>query len=136
MKRFALIAMSVLLIASLLLAGCGKAAGPEGKYITKSVGGVAIKEYMESALEGTGFTLDEYLEILEMKSLEDFMTVEIKEGGTATVTVYGEEPDTGTWTRNGDTIVITVNGEAQDFKLNGNELSTILEGLEYVFVKK
>ena len=123
-------AIALLLIAVLALtcfAACGKkddpkaAAGPEGVYVIKTMGGEDVAQY---------------LEILEVESAEDFMKVELKADGTLTFSSASEEPTEGTWTQNGDTITLTIDGDSQDATLKDGELTIDFDGEVAVFAKK
>jgi predicted small secreted protein len=138
MKRSIALILAVLLIVS-LFAGCGGASGPEGKYVAKTINGQTVEDYFKSVLEeeDVGMTLEEFLEMVGLKSLDDYMTIELKSGGTAVVTVAMEdEVSTGTWKQSGNTITITVDGEDEVFTLNGKQLSATLGDGSYVFEKK
>lgn len=134
MKRFVAIAAAVLLMAA-LFAGCGSSSAA-GKYVLKSMDGQDVNEALKADLEEVGMSLDEYLELFEIETLEEFMTVELKSDGNAVVSVAGEDEDTGTWEQDGDKVIITIDDESVTFTLNGNELSAEIDEQEYVFVKK
>ena len=138
MKRALAITLIVLLIVA-CLAGCGKSGSPEDKYVAKSIGGQTIQDMFQEMLdefEGS-YTMDELLDMLGLKSMDDFMVLELKSGGTAVMTsAMDEEQTTGTWKQNGSTVTITFEGDALDFTQKGNELSATIDGESYVFVKK
>lgn len=130
MKRFVAITAAVLLIAALFV-GCG-GSDPTGKYVVKTIGGQSL----EDALSESGFSVEDYLDLLGIESLEEFMTVELKSDGKAILGMSGEEDEIGTWKQDGNDVTITFDDEPLTFKLNGNELSVEMEGEQYVFVKK
>jgi|GEM_PF-2670461 len=141
MKRYISIALAVLLVVA-LLAGCaGGGANVAGKYVVKSVGDQTVKEYFESMAEEFAglFDLDDLLELFEISSFEEFMTIELNADGTAKITVAGEDDDTSTatWKQQGNKIIVTYDGETQELDLNNGELSfKDEEGVKYTFVKK
>ena len=119
MKRIFAIALVVLMIGA-LLASCGGGGNAEGKYVPKSI---------------EGQDMDAILSTIGLDSAEDYMTIELKAGGKAVVSVFGEDAE-GTWTQSGSTIAVDLDGDTEEFTLSGNELKGEMEGSEIVFVKK
>ena len=76
MKRLIAIAL-VVLMAVALLASCGSSGSPEGKYTVKSVGGQTVEEALEEMLGG--LDIDDVLKQMGIDSLDDYMTLELKE---------------------------------------------------------
>lgn len=139
MKRIVSLALVVLLIAALFV-GCGNSS-VEGTYLIKSMGGVAVEDMFKEEA-GEDFDLDAILSMFKVSSLGELITMEIKADGTVTMKnameLESEEDATmsGTWKQEGDKVSITIDGETQEFTLNGSELSGG-EGEEtMVFVKK
>ena len=82
----------------------------------------------------------------EVTLTADFMTIELKKGGSATIKNYGQEqPDaTITWSQSGNTITITTTYDGQEpydqeATLNGNDLTMVSSSpaveVTYVFKK-
>ena len=117
MKRTIAIALAIVLV-SFVFVSCSS--GAAGKYVVKSVNG-----------EDASGLISEY----GLSSLEEFMTVELKADGSATVSVMGES-NTGNWKQEGDKIKITIEGDTEEFTLKGNELSVSMDGEDIVLVKK
>ena len=126
MKRTISIILAALMVVFMITA-CGGASSAAGKYYVKSIGGLSITDYFNAELEGTegseGFTVQDFLDIMGIPSLEEYMTMELKTDGSAIVAVGGEDPQTGTWTQSGDKVTITLDGDAAEFTLKGNEIS-------------
>lgn len=124
--------------AVILFAGCG-ASDPTGKYSVKTIAGKALDQYFKDSFkdEKADLTTEELLNILGIKSFDDFMTLELTSDGNASITTIDDDTaSTGTWKQSGDKVIITADGSSQEFKQNGNELSIELDGEKYVFVKK
>lgn len=137
MKRVISVILVSLMVAA-LFTGCGKSADIAGKYIVKTVNGETLEESFKKSLEEFGeYTLDDYLELIGLESLDDFMTIDLNADGTAQVSVAMEDEESkGTWKQSGDKVTITIDGEAVDFTIKGNELSAKLDDQDYVFIKK
>ena len=139
MKRTLSIILA-LLIALSLFVGCGGGKSTTaGTYIVKEMGGMSIQDYFEAEVNNSalGMTLDEYLELMGLQSLDDFMVMELKEDGTATIKVAGDDPETGTWKEEGDKITITTDDSgAVELTKNGDDLVMADEDISYVFTKK
>jgi hypothetical protein len=136
MKRAFSLFLAVLFVL-VIVTGCGGSSSVTGKYYTKSIDGVLIEDYFKSELEGLeGFSIDDYLSLVGITAVEEFITVELKADGTAVVGVAGEDASTGTWVQNGDKITITIDGEAVDFAVKGNEISFSEDDQVIVLVKK
>ena len=139
MKRTISIILAALMVVFMITA-CGGSASAAGKYYAKSIGGLSINDYFNAELEGTegseGFTVQDFLDIMGIASLEEYMTIELKTDGSAVVAVGGEDPQTGTWTQSGDKVTITLDGDAAEFTLKGNEISFVQDGEEFVLAKK
>ena len=135
-KRFAAIVLLVLLTA-VLLAGCG--GGAAGKYVIKSMNGKTMEDLFREEAEASEeeMTVEDFLKFFEIESLEEYLTLELKEDGTAvSKAAMDDEADTGTWKQEGNKITITIDNEPVEFTLNGRELSATMDGVKYVFVKK
>ena len=137
MKRF----MSVVLVAivAVMLIGCGKSSGsPEGKYVVKTMDGKTLEETFKE--EAGDVDTEKLFKMLGIESFDDFLTLELKADGKASMLAMGEDPDEGTWKQDGDKVTITVDDESNEFTFKGNELTGKFEEdgetHEYVFVKK
>ena len=137
MKRVFAIVLAMLVVVS-VFAGCSKKAGPEGKYIVKTIGGMTVEEAFSSMLSeyGDGQTIEDLLKEAGIESIDEFMTIELKSDGKAVVDVALDEPSEGTWKQDGNKIIVTVDGDPVEFTLNGNELSFKEDEMDYVFIKK
>ena len=139
MKRIVSLALVVLLIAALFV-GCGNSS-VEGTYLIKSMGGVAVEDMFKEEA-GDDFDLDAILSMFKVSSLGELITMEIKADGTVTMKnameLESEEDATmsGTWKQEGDKVSITIDGDTQEFTLNGSELSGGEGDEAMVFVKK
>ena len=143
MKRVISLALAVLFIAALLV-GCGDSSDggsvdPVGSYKIKTIDGKTVEDVLKAELESSGMgdmSLDKALELLGITSLDDYMTLELKSDGSAVMTSMGGSSN-GTWKQDGSKVSVTFEGDTQEFKLSGNELSgTDSDGTEYVFEKK
>lgn len=141
MKRIVSLVLVVMLVAALFV-GCSKSGSPEGTYYIKSMGGVSMEDMLKKEA-GEEFDLDSILSMFKVSSLGELITMELKADGTVSMknamdAMTGDEDAamTGTWTQDGSKITITIDGDAQEFTLDGNEL-TGGEGDEVmVFVKQ
>ena len=140
MKRIVSLALVVLLIAALFV-GCGNSS-VEGTYLIKSMGGMTMEDMLK-AVSGDNFDLDAVLSEYKVSSLGELITMELKADGTVTVkdamdALDSDEDSTvsGTWKQEGDKVSITIDGDTQEFTLNGSELSGGEGDEAMVFVKK
>ena len=146
--------IALLLIAVLALtcfAACGKkddgkaAADPVGMYVVKTFNGKTIEEYLKDYVAAQGgeqaaalvesLDLDTLLQVAGIESVDDFISMELKADGTATITMTGET-ETGTWTQDGSKVTVTIDDDPVEFTQNGNELSAEKDDMSMVFVKK
>ena len=151
-KRLFSLLMAALLL-TMLIAGCKKTDGADnggtapdsaaaensvvGVYVVKEIAGQPVDDYFAASLEEFGMEKDEYLAMFGIESFAEFLVIEFKEDGTCTTTTAGdEEPSTGTWKLDGNTITLTYEGEDSIFTVNGNELSFKEDDQDYLFVKK
>ena len=105
MKRIIAIILAALFVV-VMLASCGA----KGKYVISKVNDESVDEYLDRWKEyGLDFTA------------EEFLTIELKNGGKALVTSFGEEEE-GTWKQKGSKVTITIDGEDSEFTLKGKEL--------------
>ena len=133
MKRVIALTMAVLMIAALLVA-CG---GPEGKYVVKSIDGKAVDEAIKESAEAAGMSVDDMLKQMGINSVEEIVTLELKNDGTAVMEVkMFSTTKEGKWEKNGDKITITIDDQPSNFTLKGNELHSEDGDQKYVFVKK
>lgn len=133
MKRIIALGMTILLIAALLV-GCG---GPEGKYVVKSIDGQSVEEALKSSADLSGMSVDDMLKQMGVDSAEEIVTLELKSDGTAVMEVkMFSTTKEGKWEKDGDKITITIDDQAAEFTLKGNELHSESGDQKYVFVKK
>ncbi len=133
MKRVIALTMAVLMIAALLVA-CG---GPEGKYVVKSIDGKTVDEAIKESAEAAGMSVDDMLKQMGINSVEEIVTLELKNDGTAVMEVkMFSTTKEGKWEKNGDKITITIDDQPANFTLKGNELHSEDGDQKYVFVKK
>lgn len=133
MKRIIALTMAVLMIAALLVA-CG---GPEGKYVVKSIDGKTVDEAIKESAEAAGMSVDDMLKQMGINSVEEIVTLELKNDGTAVMDVkMFSTTKEGKWEKNGDKITITIEDQPANFTLKGNELQSEDGDQKYVFVKK
>lgn len=116
----------VLLVMALALTGCG--ANPVGTYVTRSVNGQPVADYIESV----GATTD----MLEINAAEELMTLDVRADGTFSVKQSGSDLNTGTWKQEGGKLNMTIDGVTESFTLNGDELTYRMEEIEIVFAKQ
>ena len=137
MKRLISIAL-VVVMAAVILVGCGSSADPVGKYKLKTIDGKPLEDaIMEEVGDSLGdMSLEDVLDVLGMESLDDYMTLDIKSDGTAVLTIPSEGDNSGTWTQSGNKLTITIQGEDAEFTIDGSELKTDAFGEDYVFIKK
>ena len=133
MKRIIALTMAVLMIAALLVA-CG---GPEGKYVVKSIDGKTVDEVIKESAEAAGMSVDDMLKQMGISSVDEIVTLELKNDGTAVMEVkMFSTSEKGKWEKNGDKIAITIDDQTSNFTLKGNELHAEDGDQKYVFVKK
>lgn len=135
MKRIISIALVALMVAALLV-GCA-GSGPAGKYVVKTIDGKSVQEALEDSAKQSGMDLDELLKQAGIDNVEEIITMELKDDGTAIMDVKMMSTKMeGTWKQDGDKIAITMEGETANFTLKGNELSNDEGEPKYVLVKK
>lgn len=137
MKRFVSIALAALLVV-VTLVGCGKS-NPEGKYVIKSINGESVEDALKASMgqSGEGINLVDLLKAFGVTSLDEFMSIELKSDGVATMSIAMEDTETGTWKQEGNKILITtLPDKTVELTLKGKELSCQIEGDTYVFIKK
>ena len=118
-KTMALALVLVMLVA--LFAGCS---GSKGKY-------AAAGEYLCTSMTAEGLTMDPSAWGLEI-------TLTLKDDGTGTLKYAGDEtePKPLTWSQNGETMTITVDGEAAVATYKDNQVTLSQEDYEMIFTKK
>ena len=122
-----LLALVVMVVGLFALTACGSKEGVYKFYSMKvDEGGVSVE--LKAGEKFMGFiTLS-----------EDFMTIELKEDGSVTMTVAGEGAEVGTWKVNEEDsgkIDLTFGGETQTVECNGREIRMEFEGNELVLKK-
>ena len=135
MKRIVSLALVVLFVAAMMVACGGEdvASNPAGKYYVKTINGKTLEEAISEELGG--MSLDDALKMANVDSLNDLMYLELKEDGTAAMTSMGISMD-GTWKQDGGKLIITIEGDSQEFTIDGSTIKGTTEGQEYVFEKK
>ena len=99
---------------------------PVGTYVVKSLDGEDVQETIEMYKE-YGY---------DVNSAEDFMAVELKDGGKCVWKELGRSYE-GEWKQDGDKITLTMEGQSIQGTLKGKELSlSNSSGSTAVFVKK
>lgn len=131
MKKCLSVLLILILCASVLV-GCGEGGGGagstglSGKYIITSMdenGVVTDLAEMESMFEQMGM------------KLEDAMYLEFKSDGKFDMTIFGETVS-GTYTSEGNTATLAVDGESINATINAGEISLEQDGTKMVFKKK
>ena len=135
----AIAVMLAIVLALALFAGCGKSS-PVGKYYIKSINGVNISEYLSAMIEESGISLEDFLTVCGIKSLDEYMTLEVKDDGSLVTTdagAGGTDLPVGSWKQEDGKIIIDFgDGIAQEATLNGKELTLKDNGIETVLVRK
>jgi hypothetical protein len=124
-KRSVLVLLSVLLVFSFVLAGCGSK-GSKSPYVgtTWSISGG------KDAASGVEITK----EFLSMGGIDDFK-IELKDKGVATVTVSGETEDTK-WSEKDNVITLESGGEELKATIDGDKMTIEQDGSELYFEKQ
>ena len=124
--------MKKLLIATITLMLCACCAfmvacsSVEGTYkfdsITISMGDQSVEVKAGEEFQGISFT-------------ENYMVIDIKKDGSCTITSLGMATQ-GTWSKSGNVITITDEGESIEFTLDGDKLIAEVEGSTITLIKK
>ena len=122
MKRIIAMTLVVVMVAALFV-GCGSN-GVEGTYKLKKVNGVDLEEFAK--LMGG----DEEIPEISMTLKSDGSVV-----AKGDLVDMSDEESTGTWKQEGDKIVITINGEAQEFDYKDGTLTMSASGFSVTFEK-
>ncbi|MBQ6052332.1 MAG: hypothetical protein IJL30_03465 [Clostridia bacterium] len=132
MKRIATIAVVCLFVIA-IITGCtgegSSSSAAAGRYVIKTINGQSVEEALDASA-------DLINELFGISSPEEFMVFVLNADGTAVINIADEEPSEGTWKQNGNTLLITVEGETVECPLNGNEFTFSIEDEEYVLIKK
>ncbi|MBO4418216.1 MAG: hypothetical protein J5789_00080, partial [Oscillospiraceae bacterium] len=120
MKRIIAMTLVVVMVAALFV-GCGSN-GVEGTYKLKKVNGVDLEEFAK--LMGG----DEEIPEISMTLKSDGSVV-----AKGDLVDMSDEESTGTWKQEGDKIVITINGEAQEFDYKDGTLTMSASGFSVTF---
>ena len=132
MKRLkaALLAVLVAVLGLICLTACGAKEGVyKFSYMKMTQGAMTIE--IKAGESYMGMTLS-----------EDFMVLELKEDGTATMSVDGmgtTETVNGTWTEKAEDknkVDLTFEGETMTFECNGKTLYANIDGTEFELVKQ
>ena len=136
MKRIVSLTLVVLMVAALFV-GCSSNS-PAGKYKVKSVNGDDFKTYL--AKEANKETLDAdteklMLDTFKVSSIDEIMTMEIKDDNSFTMNMMGQEA-TGTWKLDGEKLTLTVDNDASDCTFKGGEITMeVSDDMKVVFAK-
>ena len=113
-KLMWLMALAVMVVSVFALVACGSSKAGVYKFYSMKVEEAGVSMELKAGEQWMlGITLS-----------EDFMTVELKEDGTVTVSTMGVTT-TGTWVENEEDsgkIDITIAGETETWECNGKEL--------------
>lgn len=121
--------LAVLLMMTTILAGCGGGGngGQDaivGKWTLSSVN-----------IGGTEMSLSDLAQMAGGELGDDMnVTFDIKADGTFSGNAMGETAD-GTWTKNGDTYTLTIDGSDQEVKLDGGKLVLEEDGMKMILTK-
>jgi heat shock protein HslJ len=120
--------LAVLLMMTTILAGCGGGNGGSdaivGKWTLSSVDIGGTEMSLSDLAEMAGGELGDEMNV----------TFDIKADGTLSGNAMGETAE-GTWTKNGDTYTLTVEGSDQEVKLDGGKLVIEEEGMKMILTK-
>jgi len=122
MKRIIAMTLVVVMVAALFV-GCGSN-GVEGTYKLKKVNGVDLEEFAklmggDGEIPEISMTLKSDGSVVAKGDLDDL----------------SDEESTGTWKQEGDKIIITLNGEAQEFDYKDGTLTMSASGFSVTFEK-
>lgn len=115
-KKFVLL-LACLMVFALVLTGCGGS-------------GVVGTTWKLDRGEASGVTVNAEL----LKSTVGDMSIAFKDEKTCEMTVMGATAE-GTYTLNGDKLVLTFNGSDQEATLDGNEITMEQSGIKIIFKK-
>ena len=120
--------LAVLLMMTTILAGCGGGNGGSdaivGKWTLSSVDIGGTEMSLSDLAEMAGGELGDEMNV----------TFDIKADGTLSGNAMGKTAE-GTWTKNGDTYTLTVEGSDQEVKLDGGKLVIEEEGMKMILTK-
>ena len=137
MKRIVALTLAVLLVAA-LFAGCsGSSSSPAGSYVLTGMNGKTVEEALQEEM-GDLMSIEDLLGMLGIESMEELMTLELKSDGTAVMSskMTDEASANGTWTQDGNKIIITVDDEPVEFTMEGNTLTGAEDDMTLTFTKK
>ena len=136
MKRIVSLTLVVLMVAALFV-GCGGGdSNPVGTYSFKSINGKSLEDYFadyKDQAEAAGMDFDALLALMgiDLSHPEEFMKLELMEGGKLTLTAkmsVAEETKEGTWELNGDKLTMTVDGDPQECTFKNGEITMTMDG--------
>ena len=135
-RLIAVILAAVVLAAA--FAGCTGKSSPAGLYKIKSIDGMPAEEYYEKDAADGGSTLEEFKAMLALLGfngeLNEFMTIELIEGGKCIVNVALEDPSEGTWKLEGNKLTIDVADDGpQELEYKDGLIYVDTAGAHYVF---
>ena len=125
MKKTRIIATVLVVIFLFTLTACGSKS-LSGKYVVTDISG-----------ETDGMSFSDIQGMAEMlgMDLSEMIALEFKDGGTFTMTMYGESIE-GTYTRKGNNLTLTVEDEPAEATIKGNTIIMESEGVKMEFTKK
>ena len=130
------VVLAVLLLMTTILAGCGGGGNGGGgngggdpivgkwKLNSVDIGGVEMSLEDVAKMAGSAGT--------ELGDMD--VTFDIKADGTLTGNAMGETAE-GTWTKNGDTYTLTIQGSDQEVSLDGGKLIIEQDGMKMILTK-
>lgn len=137
MKRIVALVLVLLLVVSVFTA-CG-GSSLEGVYKVREIDGKEPLAYFTEQAEEYEMDVETVLGFLglDTDSLGELITIELKSGGTAVVSskMTEEENAEGTWKQDGEKIIVTIDGEDQEFTLKDGKLIVELEGMSMTLAK-
>ena len=129
----------ILLIAAML---CAMAAGcsssdPVGSYYTKTLNGKTPIDHLKTTDEAAALQmLLGLMGLTEKEFNEKVLTIDLKSNGTVSLSSILGDSGTGTWKQEGSKIILTIDGETQEFTLKGNQLIGKFDQADIVLVKR
>lgn len=82
---------------------------PVGKWYLDSINEGSVLEYLQSQAETYGMNTEELISLVGLtnETIDELMTIQLNEDGSAVITSAGDEPETGTWSLADTTITIS-----------------------------
>ncbi len=123
MKKIVSILFATLLcLCGIMIVGCGNLAGTyKFRSLSGSEGGIEI--HVDVGEEYNGVTIT-----------EDFIVLELYDGGTCKLTAYNQTLS-GVWSSEGNKITVTADGEDTVFVKKGKKLTMVEDGMTITLSK-